>query len=244
LPGQWLDVYLPSIPKPGGFTIASPPSAAKPRDNEPGYLELAVKKAVADPAAQWQWLWQSPLSKILDTPLQVRVGGSFVWPPPDVVVTLLRKVVFVAGGVGVNPLMSMLSHLAEGRAGLSPNAEVHFLYTVRDPGQEERDAARILFLERIHTIFAKGKVTGHLQLFLTGVSGNSFSELECDGAEVTFEGRRMDVSDIASAIGQDKRFCVVYVCGVPTMTDDLVEKLTSQTGLGLEPNRVLFEKWW
>ena len=132
LPGQWLDVYVPGVPKAGGFTITSTPSRARGRrtsalstesaavtaageevgggGGEPGayayaYLELAVQKSPENPPAAW--LWQEE-GMILDKELRVRVGGSFVWPPPGINVrSSLRKAVFVAGGVGVNPLMSM-----------------------------------------------------------------------------------------------------------------------------------------
>lgn len=136
LPGQWLDVYVPGVPKAGGFTITSTPSRARGRrtsapstetaaatttaaeeevgggGGEPGayayayaYLELAVQKSPENPPAAW--LWQEE-GTILDKELRVRVGGSFVWPPPGINVrSSLRKAVFVAGGVGANPLMSM-----------------------------------------------------------------------------------------------------------------------------------------
>lgn len=134
LPGQWLDVYVPGVPKAGGFTITSTPSRARGRrtsapstetaaatttaaeeevgggGGEPGayayaYLELAVQKSPENPPAAW--LWQEE-GTILDKELRVRVGGSFVWPPPGINVrSSLRKAVFVAGGVGVNPLISM-----------------------------------------------------------------------------------------------------------------------------------------
>lgn len=135
LPGQWLDVYVPGVPKAGGFTITSTPSRARGRrtsalstesaavtaaeeeevgggGGEPGayayayaYLELAVQKSPENPPAAW--LWQEE-GTILDKELRVRVGGGFVWPPPGINVrSSLRKAVFVAGGVGVNPLMSM-----------------------------------------------------------------------------------------------------------------------------------------
>jgi NAD(P)H-flavin reductase len=204
-----------------------------------------VKKVAADPAAQWQWLWQTPATKIIGSELQVRVGGSFVWPPPGVMVSTLRKVVFVAGGVGVNPLVSMLGHLCEGRAGLGPNAEVHFFYSMKDPGEGKRDAARMLFLDRIDRVFAQGKVRGRLHLFLTTENGEADTrEVHCARGKITFEAMRIKTEDVASVIGHDKHFSAVYVCGVPTMTDDFVEKLTSRSELGLEPHRVLFEKWW
>lgn len=98
LPGQWLDVFVPGISKPGGFTITSPPSKARiaaagaaggsgddamdPASSPPPpYLELAVQKSPENVVAQW--LWQ-PADAILSSELHVRVGGSFVWPPPGV----------------------------------------------------------------------------------------------------------------------------------------------------------------
>ncbi|KAI1414242.1 hypothetical protein F5Y13DRAFT_18646 [Hypoxylon sp. FL1857] len=252
LPGQWLDVYVPGVPKAGGYTITSPPSKARLSDasSSPGYLELAVQKSSDPPAA---WLWQDPES-ITFAELQVRVGGSFVWPPPGVNVRALRKVVFVAGGVGVNPLMSMVSSLAEKRdAGAS--FEVQFLYSLKDDlaSQRGRSASRLQFVERLASIFASGKVKGRLQLFLTGGGGEGKGEeegvLSCgsEGGDVSFRARRMTVDDVSAAVGgaSERRFAVVYVCGVPTMTDEFVRKLTdSQHGLGMEPHRVLCEKWW
>ncbi|KAJ3558908.1 hypothetical protein NPX13_g9621 [Xylaria arbuscula] len=64
---------------------------------------------------------------------------------------------------------------------------------------------------------------------------------------IPFHSRRITVDDdVATAVG-NPRFAVVYVCGVPSMTDDFVAKLTAredQGGLGMEPHRVLCEKWW
>lgn len=88
---------MPGISKPGGFTItsspskaqkkAAPPASAAPADgtgspqpDEP-YLELAVQKSPDNPPAQYLW---RPTAEILDSELRVRVGGSFVWPPPGV----------------------------------------------------------------------------------------------------------------------------------------------------------------
>ena len=80
-------------------------------EREYAYLELAVQRSPDNAAAAW--LWQEDDGSggdrhgLLGRELRVRVGGSFVWPPPGVNVRALRRVVFVAGGVGVNPLMSM-----------------------------------------------------------------------------------------------------------------------------------------
>lgn len=161
----------------------------------------------------------------------------------------LRKIIFVAGGVGINPLMSIASHLAERP---DPRRTVEFLYSTRDPGGDEgkRDASKILFLDRLTRIFngggGGGALKGRLDLFLTH-GGGADKAGEGDGGDLQgtpFKSRRITVEDIAEALGDDKRFSVVYVCGVPAMTDEFVEKLTSPQGLGLEPHRVLYEKWW
>ncbi|KAI0377410.1 hypothetical protein F5Y04DRAFT_177156 [Hypomontagnella monticulosa] len=250
LPGQWLDVFVPGVAKAGGYTITSPPSKARPSPTDPAFVELAVQKSPDPPAA---WLWQDP-DTITYADLQVRVGGSFVWPPPGVNVRALRRAVFVAGGVGINPLMSMLSSLAEGNE--PPPFEVEVLYSLKDDaGEGGRRASRLLFLERLAGIFKGGKVRGRLRLFLTGGSGDVKSEGEdggvvaCgdEGGDVPFHARRMAIDDVFAAIGgaSERRHAAVYVCGVPTMIDDFVTKLTNpQHGLGMEPHRVLCERWW
>ncbi|KAI1205986.1 uncharacterized protein F4807DRAFT_441257 [Annulohypoxylon truncatum] len=253
LPGQWLDVYVPGVSKAGGYTITSSPSSAHPPiSDDPSsppcrpFLELAVQKSPDPPAA---WLWQDPAS-ITYAELRVRVGGSFVWPPPGVDTRTLRKAVFVAGGVGVNPLMSMLSSLAEEECPF----EVQFLYSLRDEGGRRAQARRMLFVERLASIFASGRVRGRLRLFLTGGVGEGGEEgvVSCGIGEgkkcgVRFSRRRMTMEDVAAAVGDasERRFAVVYVCGVPTMTDEFVQKLAdSQHGFGMEPHRVLCERWW
>ena len=100
-PGQWLDVYIRGLPHAGGFTITSSPQDAEPSvDPTPqdGYLELAVQKSPRNPPAVWLW---RPESEILGSDLLVRVGGSFVWPPSKIDVQNIKRVVFVAGGVGI-----------------------------------------------------------------------------------------------------------------------------------------------
>ncbi len=177
---------------------------------------------------------------------------------------LVRKVVMVAGGMGINPLMSMLSFIGEYEEEVEDGGkcwrdlvEVRVLYSVQDPGggggDGVRDAARILFLERIVELFESGKVKGGLRLFLTGggsASGGEGGDAEREvvrcssGVDVPFWGRRVAIRDVEEAVGEDKEATMVYVCGVPTMTDEFVEALVSPEGLGMEANRVMFEKWW
>ncbi|KAK0375924.1 hypothetical protein CLIM01_06716 [Colletotrichum limetticola] len=248
LPGQWLDTYVPGVPKAGGFTLTSPPSkAVLPRS---AYLELAVQKSPTNPAAAW--LWEQPVDDENEDPsqvekkpeIQVRVGGSFVWPPPGIAdLASLRRIVFIAGGVGVNPLMSIVSHLAEGEvpSSVSPPEE---------SGEDSLiDSEKILFMERLAAIFGREKVRGQMRLFLTGLGpGIASGEpvLHCNEMDVPFKRRRMGLGDVSEALGPEaeRGDALVYVCGIPSMTDELVESLTSKSGLNLRPERVLCEKWW
>ncbi|KAK4251053.1 hypothetical protein C7999DRAFT_28369 [Corynascus novoguineensis] len=292
LPGQWVDLYPPpeaGIPKPGGFTITSSPSLALPKhkqtqtahapvkkeverndqEKESPYIELAIQSSPQNPVAAYLFL---PSSQLLHTPVRVRIGGSFVFPPPPALLapsSFLRKVVLVAGGMGINPLMSMLSWIGE-QASLAAAAggngdswgevEVEVLYSVRNPRhQEEKSSGAgsgsgILFLERIERLFRGGTVKGRLRLFLTeatSVDGGAEEAEErgvvsCEGGvgEVPFLRRRMTVDDVIEAVGKDKDGTVIYVCGVPSMTDEFVEALVSPEGYGMDKKRVLFEKWW
>ena len=93
-PGQWVDFYIPPpIDKVGGYTITSLPE-------ELPHLDLAVKASAHPPAA-----WCTTRAAVGDR-VALRVGGSFV----------LQKrhdaALFVAGGVGINPLYSMLQALS------------------------------------------------------------------------------------------------------------------------------------
>ena len=119
LPGQWLDVHIPSIPQAGGFTITSTPADAQVlpspeppeeladrgedipsaiRQGREPYVELAVQKSPSNPPAAWLW---KPKEEILGKELNIRVGGSFVWPPTGLDTRQIKNVVFIAGGVGI-----------------------------------------------------------------------------------------------------------------------------------------------
>jgi hypothetical protein len=84
-------VFVPGIAKAGGFTITSSPSSNK-------LVELAVQKSPNNPPAAWLW---RPKKELLGQEITVRVGGSFVWPPPGVGIEGFDRVLFVAGGIGI-----------------------------------------------------------------------------------------------------------------------------------------------
>lgn len=172
--------------------------------------------------------------------LRVRVGGSFIWPPTgfesDGGKESLTKVVFVAGGVGINPMMSMMSFIHEQKKDL----EIEFLYSVKSTGSKA-DIEKILFLERLKTIFREMARPGALKLFLTG--DVSVKKLEVP-EDVAYARKRIAEDDIEEALGSIdmRRGVAVYVCGVPEMTDWVTEY--AGTATGMSPSRVFCERWW
>ncbi|KAL7806102.1 hypothetical protein V8C44DRAFT_351847 [Trichoderma aethiopicum] len=259
LPGQWLDTYIPGVPKAGGFTITSAPSSSSPSSSpsssEPPYFELAVQESPENEPAAWLW---RPKDEILGERLRVRVGGRFVFPPliaPWVkeedasagggdVGNGLKRVVFVAGGVGVNPLASMLSYIADNNNNSAAEKQaplvvddVVFLYVSKMPRSGR--LSDILFLDRITRFFGEGSVRGRVKLSST-ITGGMMREM--NGTRVEVHRRRITSADVEDAVGNGRHDpgTVVYVCGPRGMTDELVERLAGF----MDSRRVLTEKWW
>jgi NAD(P)H-flavin reductase len=183
----------------------------------------------------------------------VRVGGAFVYPPPALGFDECKRIeraVFVAGGVGVNPIMSMVSAmhgLGPGRAGGMVRC-VRVLYTVRKmEGQREE----VLFYERLKGIAERyegvGEVDFRFVLYETvgaeeggseGVDGSAGSKV------VEHKARRIEHENLLECLGPEegRKNTVVYVCGPPKMTDAFVEVFGKAPGM--EERRVLCEKWW
>ncbi|KAE8387906.1 hypothetical protein BDV23DRAFT_195525 [Aspergillus alliaceus] len=280
-PGQWLDVHIPSISDAGGFSITSTPADAEalpslqptteslavedeetglppvdPRGRAP-YVELAVQKALSNPASAWLW---KPKDEILGKELCIRVGGSFVWPPPSGINhEKVKNVVLIAGGVGINPLISILSHL-NNNADETPASHhpfnIHFLYSTKLPSQEtiassESVLDQILFLSRLRQIIRSQSQSHRLRislgLFVTGLRDSSSSPLREQPSDLTIYARRINQDDLRAALtgpnGDIKpEETVCYMCGPPAMTDEFVPSLRGLMGDGGE--RVFFEKWW
>jgi hypothetical protein len=171
-------------------------------------LELAVQKSPNPPVV---WLWRKQ-EEILGTRLAVRVGGSFVWPPRVGIGKIgdgesvqiggnrlkwLRKVVFVAGGVGINPFISMLRFLDaqlsdewknkdEGRRVSDGNAdgynldleglEVNLLYGFKTLPRRDDANGEVLFWKELDEIFARQRDRGRKWKGVGFVSGESDGE--------------------------------------------------------------------
>jgi NAD(P)H-flavin reductase len=152
----------------------------------------------------------------------------------------VKRVVFVAGGVGINPLMSILSHLAE--ADRVPY-DIRFIYSFRHDSQES--TAKMLFEQRLIDVFAKDNIEGELAIHRT--SGGRQPESNQDSRlseKLVIRDRKVKEDDVLQALGsvEDRVNTICYICGVPTMTDYFVE--VARKAEGMNPDSVLFERWW
>ena len=248
-------MFVPGLAKPGGFTITSTPRDAEQHSSRDGYVELAVQESPKNPPAAWLW---RPSAEILGASLRIRVGGSFVWPPPGMHAEELKRLVLVAGGVGIkyaarrvvrepvltshSPLISIFAHIYNQPA-LQPE-HIRVLYTSRGAAQTVDE---ILFYPRVRKLMA-ARPSPHrtLELYLTG-PGDASHVGETHGSlveEVSVRSRRISHDDLVSALGpvEGRKGVVAYVCGPARMTDEFVGVL--QGGDGMTADRVLCEKWW
>jgi len=201
--GQWVDFFIPGLERVGGFSMSSSPSQLE----EEGTMDLAIKASLAAPAN-----WVHTACKVGDT-VGLRVGGNFFHPSPGL--SFPHSILLVAGGVGINPLFSIMQQcksLSDNKAPGSPRA-LTLLYSAKK--REE-----LIFLEEM-----KLREGWSLQTFVTGEEG----------------GRRLNQSDLEKALERMPGKVVTYLCGPPTMTEAVAADLQD---LGMNRGDVKFENWW
>ncbi|EXJ88494.1 hypothetical protein A1O1_05424 [Capronia coronata CBS 617.96] len=247
LPGQYVDLYIPNIDVVGGFTITSPPQASSQSQEDP-HIELAIQSSPTNPPAAY--LWRSP-REILDSAVSFKVGGNFVYPPQ----TLgreqhgrLDRLVLIAGGVGINPIMSMVSAMHDTGVTNTPDGmprTVRVLYSSRREKNKQGGTEEVLFERRLKDIaqhWSGNQDVNYKYTFFE--TGEGHAKEDEHGGNMATCYRRINHDDLFDAIGPEngrgKSF--VYVCGLPTMTDEFVA-LLKQTP-GMDGNKVLCEKWW
>ncbi|KAI3358459.1 hypothetical protein L3Q82_014892, partial [Scortum barcoo] len=220
--GQWVDFFIPGVEKVGGFSMCSSPGLLQ----KEGVVELAIKYA-RHPPAHWVHTMCTVGSRVA-----MRVGGDFFFDPSpsDPSVDLL----LVAGGVGINPLYSILLHtrdllhLNHASGGKDYNiGSAHLCYSAKNT-QELLFKSSIIeacrefpdkFSCDFHVTQQSTDVDPHLQPFL-------------NHGRITEEELRAHV---------DPQRTLCYLCGPPPMIEAISKTLMD---LGLTKDRILFEKWW
>ena len=151
--------------------------------------------------------------------------------------------------------MSMLSQIVR-RPGEFGGAlpEIHFIYASRGP-PDQHSLCEVFFLDRLQSLSQHLKDVGRrpfaLDVFLTPYRKPENAQLEIieyqdeTSKHGTFHHRRFTHDDLIRAVGhseEKRRDSVVYVCGPPAMTDEVVDLMVKQPGLSKE--RILCERWW
>ncbi|KAH8887196.1 hypothetical protein GQ53DRAFT_615988, partial [Thozetella sp. PMI_491] len=215
-PGQFLDLYFESLEMAGRYAILSTPSAAAAAVPEslhpphPPYVEVAIQHELT---LETQRLW-ADTSSIVGTELKACVTGSFVWPSSNLHLDAKQRAVFLAGGIGVSALASMVSDMHE--SGTMPQ-EVHFLYTSRTKGYYT--ISNVLALESLLKIRKARPGQFHLYLFCSGHPSRSL--MEDAVPRERFEPRRVLERDLLKIFGNEevKLSTICYICGPPQMTE-------------------------
>lgn len=203
--GQWLDVHIPNVKTVGGFSITSAPSTIP-------HFELAIQNS-SHPPAKW-----FHTGDVVGETVQVRVRGGFIYPPPRE--KDWDKVVFVAGGVGINTSAAMVSTLREERG----RQKYQLLYSAKRPSD-------FYYLERF-----MGDEGDMMELYVTASGNDTFDESILKKA--TIHQSRITEEDLSRAILSSGK-PLVYVCGPPAMTDWVVDWCSQH-----DVERVYYERWW
>mmetsp|Transcript_33971 Transcript_33971/g.100112 ORF Transcript_33971/g.100112 Transcript_33971/m.100112 type:complete len:335 (-) Transcript_33971:1046-2050(-) len=258
LPGQWVDFYIPAINKVGGYSITSLPSHLP-------QLELAVKRSRHPPAD-----WTTSKAQVGDA-VKVRVGGEFVYSTPSgseeeqivdggdckVPAPDSKGLLFIAGGVGINPLYGMLRQLHSDAlatkvesATCTQGPKATLLYSASKADEllfepELTDMAREFpnnFQMAYHV--TKDEVKGSGEDSSSNHRRGRITSGEISEALQWATGATTDES-AASSSGDGKAMLVhvssVYICGPTGFAEEMSEACQEH---GVPRSAIHFEQWW
>ncbi|KAF2983386.1 hypothetical protein EK904_000902 [Melospiza melodia maxima] len=245
--GQWVDFFIPGVSVVGGFSICSSPGLLE----REGILELAVKHT-AHPPAHW-----IHTECTLDSEVALRVGGDFFFDPQpgDSPVNL----VLIAGGVGINPLFSILLHIAdlhgyqEGKGNRHKLGTAKLYYSAKNTSELlfKAEALEISLVQMMEATalgykdsesVVEKNILGLMKAFPGKISccfhvTQQRSQI-CKELQPHITEGRISEKDLEKHVSNDTSW---YICGPPPMIESISKLLTN---IGVPRNRVFFEKWW
>jgi len=201
-PGQWVDLFVDGLERPGGFSIVSSPEELRRQ----GTLTLAVK-ASSSPVVGWLHSEARVGSRV-----RMRVGGKFVWDAAAA--DARRPLLLVAGGVGLTPLLSILRSAAAQPPNSRPNLALLL---------SAQTADELLYREEIGERVAAGELE-HCALHCTRGGGEAAAG---KGAELRHG--RIDKAALEGAL-RALSGPVAYICGPPALCG-AVEAALTELGL-------------
>ncbi|KAM3858315.1 oxidoreductase NAD-binding domain-containing protein 1 [Diretmus argenteus] len=217
--GQWVDFHIPGLEKVGGFSMCSSPGLLE----REGVVELAVKYTKHPPA---HWIHNVCT---VGSHVAVQVGGDFFFDPlpSDPSVDLL----LVAGGVGINPLYSILLHAADllrlNRASDALIGSTHLCYSAKNTQE-------LLFKNTIVKVCQEFPDKFSCDLHITEENADAEPHLQ-----PFITCGRITEAELRAHVDPQRTLC--YLCGPPPMIEAISKTLTD---IGLPKDRIIFEKWW
>ena len=202
-PGQWVDLYVdigPSV-EVGGYSIISTPL-------QRGSFELAVKKLP----------WGAPAIYLHE---QAREGeiftiqggsGNFILDPE-----WSGPVVFIAGGIGITPIISMLRYLDQ----TDDRRETLLLYSAGSPEE-------LAFRREIEEMTGRNP---HSRAVFTVTRPH----------DKPWNGRTGRIDRDLLLEQRPAVESLYYLCGPPPLQDDLASVLKD---IGVPPSNIRTERWW
>ncbi|KAJ0055418.1 hypothetical protein NL108_018013, partial [Boleophthalmus pectinirostris] len=215
--GQWVDLFIPGLETVGGFSMCSSPGLLQ-RD---GLIELAVKYT-QHPPAHWLHTQCSAGAQVA-----LRVGGDFFFDPApsDPALDLL----LVGGGVGINPLYSILLHAADLlRLKRTNVSSAHLCHSAKN-------CHELLFRSSIVDVCDEFPDTFSCEFHVTQQDGDVEPRLQ---PHTTVRGR-ITAEHLEVLVRPQSTLC--FLCGPPPMLQTLSSVLKE---LGVPEDRIRFEKWW
>eukprot|EP00039_Didymoeca_costata_P015431 m.262614 g.262614 ORF g.262614 m.262614 type:complete len:282 (-) comp16222_c1_seq36:245-1090(-) len=224
--GQWLDVHLPvngpQGPIIGGYSICNSLEDARTRHNDSNSVTpiIAVKES-NHPAAIWMH--------------KTCVEGSCVHinPGGDTTGDLIQdndNVLFIGGGIGISPLHGMLQHTLEKS---DQNGKVGLLYSI--PKMEE-----FLFKNSLDA-FSQHPRCEIMTCYITQkeitIPTMKTSTMQLLPGRITQDA----IEKALSTLRSDHQKVRVFLCGPPSMIDDIERMLLS---MPQPPDHIHFERWW
>ena len=203
LPGQWVDFYIEddqAAPLIGGFTMVSSPTTL-------GSIELAIKVERGGSPA----VYLHNEANIGDRFKIIGPGGDFVLHNDGA-----KSVCFIAGGIGINPFMSMLNYIDAKNLNLS----VTLLYSAKTPSE-------LVFYERLITLSQRNRSLDFVPTITTH-SGEAW-----DGRVGRIDASLLEQTEL-------KEQTEYYLCGPPGMPTEIAGMLKQQ---GIDQDKIFFEEW-
>ncbi|XP_057593857.1 oxidoreductase NAD-binding domain-containing protein 1 isoform X2 [Hippopotamus amphibius kiboko] len=218
--GQWVDFFIPGVSVVGGFSICSSPRLLE----QERMIELAVKYTNHPPAL---WIHNQCT---LDSEVAVRVGGEFCFDPQPADAS--RNLVLIAGGVGINPLLSILRHAVDLHRERANTGRGYEIGTIR-LFYSAKNTSELLFKKNILDVVSEFPEKIACSLHVT----KQTTQVSADLKPYITEGRITE-KEIRDHISKETLF---YICGPPPMTDFFSKELESSH---VPKEHICFEKWW